>query len=317
MDWTVCSRETERDYTWDNSHASRSVSEYAQSFFAPAFEGSLTTSRFAVLLRCPGSLRGVMLCASVSTVRNDFRNRPIRTMVVLRAENAAESNLLAAFFAECLRKLDTKTLKEPLYDPNGPLAKAVESLYQTKTPDEFLAFCKSLKPVDGKECVPKNYRCANPRIQVAARKWLADVLPAAIAGDSPFLFALTDRLPTDVLASLGSMFDRGTVQIFSKATKAPEKLPEPASQKYRQAAAIGGAVLLVFLAVAIGTCSRGSRQDEVKPPTDGGTNTPTSRQDPVGLISPTANNSPTQEAVVTNSIKAVSSKTEKRKTEDE
>ena len=97
MDWTVCSRETERDYTWDNTHASHPVAEYARGHFAPGFEGSLTTSRFAALLRCPGSPQGVMLCVSVSTDRMDFRHRPIRTMAFLRAENPDEEQLLVSF----------------------------------------------------------------------------------------------------------------------------------------------------------------------------------------------------------------------------
>lgn len=298
MDYTVFSRETERDYTWDNSHASRLLAECAQERFAPAFEGSLTTSRFAAFLRSAESLDCVILCVSVSTKHIDFRHRPIRTMAFLRAENSDEAKLLAAFFAECLRKPD----KETLYNLESKITQAVESLYQTKKPDEFLTFCKSLKPADGKECFPENYRCANPRDHVAARKWLADALPAAIAGDFQFLFVLTDRLPTDVLASLGSMFDRGIVQIFSEAITTVEKLPEPAPQKYVRAAAIGGAVLLAILVAAIGICSRGSRQGEAKPPTDetgGGTGMSTNRKDFVEMP-PATTNSPTQETTVTN-----------------
>lgn len=258
MDWTVCSRETERDYTWDNTQASHPVAQYAQGRFAPGFEGSLTTSRFAALLRCPGSPRGVMLSASVSTERNDFRYRPIRTMVVLRAENPDEEKLLASFFAEILRKKDEETLRAP----ESGIAKAVESLYQTKKTDEFLAFCKSLKPVYGKGGAPEN-RWAIPRNDEGERKSLADALPAAIAGDSPFLFALTDRLPTDVLASLGSMFDRETVWIFSEATTSKEPIPEP-PQKYGRAATIGGVVVLsiLFVAAIDGSCLRRNDDDE-------------------------------------------------------
>lgn len=258
MDWTVCSRETERDYTWDTTHAGPVSAKNAQRFFAPAFEGSITRSRFAALLRSPNSPPGVILCVSVSTNRRDFSRTPIRTLTVLRAETPEETGLLATFFAECLRKPD----KETLYNPESKITQAVESLYQTKKPDEFLTFCKSLKPADGKECFPENYRCANPRDHVAARKWLADALPAAIVGDSQFLFVLTDRLPTDVLASLGSMFDRGIVQIFSKAITTVEKLPEPASQKYVRSAAIGGAVLFAILVAAIVPCSKPDGKDK-------------------------------------------------------
>ena len=213
MDYTVCSRETERDYTWDNAHASSSLASFARDTLAPAFEGSLTTSRFAAFLRCPGSPNGVILGVSVSTERVDFRHRPIRTMAFLRAENPDEEKLLASFFAEILRKKDEETL----YNRESDVAKAVESLYQTKKKDEFLAFCKSLKPVDGKGVAPED-RCAFSRDNATERNLLIDILPAAITGNSSCLFAITDRRWTDVLVSLGSMFDRGTIRIFSKAT---------------------------------------------------------------------------------------------------
>jgi len=299
MEVTFCTREFERDYYWNTDCASPSLSENARQVFAPAFEGSLTTSRFVALFRCPNSSGSVILCLSVATARKDFIGTPIRTLAVLCAETSEETDLLARFFAECLCKPD----KETLYNARSGVANAVESLYRTKKLDEFLAFCKSLKPGDGKECFPKNYRCANPRGQMPARKWLADALPAAIAGYSPFLFALTDRLPTDVLASLGSMFDRGTVKIFSEVTKEPKGLPEPASQKHHRAAAIGGAVLLVLIVAAIGTCSRGGRKGEAKPPTDetgGGTGMSTNRKDFVEMHAPATTNSPTQETTVTN-----------------
>ena len=246
MDRTVCSRELERDYTWDNSHASHPIAESAQGIFTPAFEGALTTSRFAALLRCPDSPQGVMLGVSVSTARKDFRNRPIHTMVFLRAETPEESNSLVAFFAECLRKPDNETLCYA----NSPLAKAVESLYQTKTPDEFIAFCKSLPKVEAKGSSLLQ-RLAIPRDSMGDRKKVADALTSLIADGSPFLLVLTDRLPTDVLDSLGTMFERGVIRIFSKEVDHTEKLPEPASQKYVRAAAIGGAVILAFLVAAV------------------------------------------------------------------
>ncbi len=252
MDWTVCSRELERDYTWDNSHASHSVAEFAQGVFASAFEGALTTSRIAALLRCPNSPQGVMLGVSVSTARKDFRNRPIRTMAFLRATDSNEAGLLAAFFAASLREPDAKTL----YDSDSPFAQAVESLYQTKTPDGFIEFCKGLPKSDGGG-VPLSQRQAIPRDDMVGRKTAAEALPSLIDGDAPFLVALTDRTPMDVLGSLGSKFDHVTVRIFSKAVASPETLQEPASQKYFWAAAIGGLILLVLLAVAIGSCARG------------------------------------------------------------
>ncbi len=254
MNWTVCSRETERDYTWDNAHASPPLPEYAQELFSLAFEGSLTTSRFSTIFRSPGALLGITLGVSVSTPRKDFRKRPIRTMAFLQAENPDEANLLTAVFAECLRKRDEETL----YDPESSIAKAVESLYQTKNADEFVRSGKKmLLTVGGNGSAPQK-RVAFPRNDMEERQSLANALPTASAGDSPFLFVLTDRLPTDVLGSLGSMFDHAIVRIFSKATTKAEKLPEPASQKNRWAAAIGGIVLLALLALlvaAIRSCS--------------------------------------------------------------
>lgn len=258
MDWTVCSRELERDYTWDNSHASHPVAESAQRIFAPAFEGSLTTSRFAALLRCPGSPLGMMLGVSVYTVRKDFRNRPIRTMAFLRAETPEEANLLAAFFAECLRKPDEETL----YDADSPLAKAVESLYQTKKLDEFIAFCKTLPairrwtpPVPRNErnevsssmfftqgiiCplepkskepeppdfeVPLTGRSMRPRSEMAARERTAGKLGAIIGSGTPFLVTLTDRVAEDVMKSLGPDWARTPVRIFSKQAASLRTIP--------------------------------------------------------------------------------------------
>ena len=140
MDWTVCSRETERDYTWDDTHASHLVSEYVQQFFAPAFEGSVTNSRFVTLLRCPNPLKGIILSVSASTDRRDLRHTSIRTIAVLRAETPEETDLLVRFFAECLRKED----KETLYNAESGVAKAVESLYKTKKLDDFMQFCRIL-----------------------------------------------------------------------------------------------------------------------------------------------------------------------------
>ena len=308
MDYSVYSREFEHDYAWDNSHASDLLAEYAQEKFAPAFEGSLTTSRFTALLRCAGSPHGVIMCVSTSTTRMDNRHRPIRTMAFIRAENPDEERILAAFFAECLRNRDEETL----YNTDSGVAKAVESLCRTKNADEFVQFCKALQPVSGNGSAPKK-RFAFPRSKDEGereRQALANALSTVIAGDSPFLFALTDRSHTDVLGSLGSMFDHALVRIFSEAVDHCEYIPEPGSQKYRYAAAIGGAVILVLLVAAIQTCSRGSRQEEAKlnPPdgeTVGGTNTNrqgvgTSRQVFGRIVTPASTNVPTKGAAVTN-----------------
>lgn len=258
MDYTVCSRETERDYTWDDAHASSSLASLARDTLAPAFEGSLTTSRFATLLRCSGSPSGVILGISVSTKRIDFRNRPIRTMAFLRAENPDAEKLLASFFSECLFKSDAKTL----YDAESAVAKAVESLYQTKMADEFIRFCRSLPAANGSGPKPVG-RWAIPRGYAGARRDMAESIPALVDGDKPFLVALTDRLPTDVFASLGSMFDRGPVWIFSKATTAEEPIPGGPLNTRAVAAAIGGTILLALLVAAIGgPCSRRSGDGE-------------------------------------------------------
>ena len=347
MDWTVCSRETERDYTWDNTHASHLLPEYAQGHFSPAFEGSLTTSRVATLFRCHGVLSGVVLGVSVDTLRKDFRNRPIRTMAFLRAENDDEAKLLAAFFSECLRKSDAETI----YKAESDIAKAVESLYQTKKLDDFMQFCRSLPTVNGGG-VKLADRWAIRRDKTAPRSALVESLPALIADNKPFLLALTDRLPTDVLGSLGSMFDRAVVRIFSKAITTDEKLPEPASQKHRRAAAIGGTALLVLLVAAIGTFFRGGRNCEANPRgggPDGGSGMSTNREYIVEMVvsaftkvikeltpktaqtnvlqssqhdsgdpvTSAITNAPPHEVAVTNSIKAATTKTGKRKTENE
>lgn len=225
MDYTICSRETERDYTWDNTHASHPVEEYARGFFAPAFEGSLTTSRFAALLRCPGSPRGVMLCVSVSTARRDFRHRPIRTMAFLRAETEQETGLLSAFFAECLRTPENATL----YDAESPLARAVESIYQTKELEEFTRFCQSLPQVGVRQAVVTGQR-EIPRKEEAARQALAKSLTSLVEGYKSFLAVLTDRESAAVLESLGSLFDHGIVRIFSGAVSMARELPEKGGQ---------------------------------------------------------------------------------------
>ena len=263
MDRAVCSRETERDYTWDNTHASPVLAEYAQKFFAPAFEGSITRSRFAALLRNPNSPQGVILCVSVSTNRRDFSRTPIRTLAVLRAEKPEEANLLASFFAECLRKPDAETL----YAAESKIAKAVESLYQTKKPEDFLRYCRSL-PTANDNGATQIGRREIPRDDSSSRQEMAESLPALIGSGSPFLVALTDRLPSDVLASLEAMFDHAIVHIFSKAVTAKAPLPGGVPNTRAIAAAIGGAVILVLLVAAGRSCGKAGGGSEP----GGGTN---------------------------------------------
>lgn len=339
MDWTVCSRETERDYSWDN-HAPHVVAEFARGVLAPAFEGSLTTSRFAALLRQPDSPMSVMLCVSVSTARKDFRHRPIRTMAFLRASDSNEAGLLAAFFAACLREPDAKTL----YDSDSPLAQAVESLYQEKTPDRFIEFCKGLPKSDGGG-VPFSQRQAIPRDDLVDRKTSADALPSLIGEDAPFLVALTDRTPMDVLGSLGPVFGHATVRIFSKAVTSPEALREPDSQKNFRAAAIGVVVFLAILAAAIiglgskgdgdgagdnsagvekrASCDPPGKLDPVGPGQTAATNVPTQaqgqeemvtntppiRSDPDKSVSSATTNASPQVATGTKKLKATSTRT--------
>jgi hypothetical protein len=249
MDYSICSRETERDYTWDNTHASHPVEEYARGFFAPAFEGSMTTSRFAALLRCPGSPDGVMLCISVSTPRRDFRHRPIRTMAFLRAETEQETDLLSAFFAECLRT-------ETLDDEESPLARAVESIYQTKGLEEFTRFCQSLPQMERHKGVPPTGRYELPRNGTADRQALSESLSAFVEGDKPFLAVLTDREPSAVLESLGSLFDHGTVRIFSKEVSEKKKLPEKGGpKKYWIGGGLGITAALCGILLAVHTYS--------------------------------------------------------------
>lgn len=247
MDYTVYSRETERDYSWDNTHASHPVAECARGIFFPAFESSLPTSQFVALLRCPGSPQGVMLCVSVSTPRRDFRHRPIRTMAFLRAETEQETDLLSAFFAECLRT-------ETLDDEESPLARAVESIYQTKGLEEFTRFCQSLPQVERHKGVPPPGRYELPRNGTADRQALSESLSALVEGDKPFLAVLTDREPAAVLESLGSLFDHGTVRIFSKEVSEKKKLPEKGGQT---TPFLGGKTLLLAGMAALLAVSAG------------------------------------------------------------
>lgn len=251
MEYTICTREFERDYFWDNAHASPELAETARSDFFPAFEGSMTTSRFAALLRRPGSPEEVVLCVSVSTDRKDFRHRPIRTMAFLQAEKEPERNWLSSFFAECLCHPD----KETLYNASSPLAKAVESLYQTHGTEEFEKFCQSL-PVangDGKALVGNE---AIPRADPVARKEIAATLPATLRGTPPFLLVLTDREPAAVLESLGTLFGPGTVRIFSKAVSEAKELPEKGGQKkYWIGGGLGITVAFCCILLAVHTYS--------------------------------------------------------------
>lgn len=245
MEYTICTREFERDYFWDNTHASSKLAEPARSVFFPAFEGSMTTSRFSAFLRRPGSAEEVLLCVSVSTDRKDFRHRPIRTMAFLLAESVEEANLLAAFFAECLRKPD----KETLYDAESPVARAVEGLYQTKGLEEFTEFCRSLPPVEMHGGEPSGRR-EFPRNGTADRETLAKSLSALVEGDKPFLLVITDREPTAVLESLGTLFDDGTVRIFSKEVSEAKELPEKEGPKKNFFdGRIGGLLLAAVMAV--------------------------------------------------------------------
>ena len=253
MDYSVLSREFTRDYTWDNSHASNSVAEYAREFFAPAFEGACTSSRFVTFLRAPDQPLGVMLSISVSTKRKDFSHSPIRTMAFLRAETPEESNLLVAFFTECLRKPDKNTL----YNAESDVARAIESLYQTKKPDDLLRYCRSLPAANGSGVKPTG-RWAIPRDDADARSEMAESLPALIGSASPFLIALTDRMPSDVLASLESMFEHAIVHIFSKAVSTKASIPGGGPNTRAIAATIGGAALLATLIIAAGRpCRKG------------------------------------------------------------
>ena len=353
MKIAVKTRESKRenDYDWNDYFPSNSDVITEATRFVRALEGSDVDRRFAAFVRSQTDAAPAVVI-SVSTRRRDDvggpgRGRPIRTMAFLRAEKRDETDLLAAFFAECLRKSDAETI----YKAESDIAKAVESLYQTKKLDDFMQFCRSLPTVNGGG-VKQADRWAIRRDKTAPRSALVESLPALIADNKPFLLALTDRLPTDVLGSLGSMFDRAVVRIFSKAITTDEKLPEPASQKHRRAAAIGGAVLLVLIAAAIGTFFRGGRNCEANPRgggPDGGSGMSTNREYIVEMVvsaftkvikeltpktaqtnvlqssqhdsgdpvTSAITNAPPHEVAVTNSIKAATTKTGKRKTENE
>lgn len=250
--------EHEFDYDWEDYFPSDKVLSVEAAKIHRALEGAYVDGRFATIMRSSVDAR-VTLGVSVSTNRSDSPGRPIRTIAFFRAPDPSEASLLARFFAECLRNSDKETLEEA----NAPLAKAVESLYQTKEADGFIEFCRRL-PSLAMTNTPLAGRLAIPRNNVDCRKEVADVLPSLVGSSEPFLIALTDRAPTDVLAALGPMFDNAVVRIFSKATTEVVSLTPPhedtsegGMQKYVRAAAIGGAVILAVLVAAIGSCSRG------------------------------------------------------------
>ena len=253
----VKTREFKRDldYDWEDYFPSEKVLLGEAGKLHRALEGGDVDSRFVTLVRSPDSPSQILLGVSVSTSRNDAVGRPIRTMAFLRAEEPEEANLLAAFFAECLCKPDSETL----YNSKSGVARAVESLYQTKKPNDFKRFCERLTS-DTRSGSVTTGRWEIRRDDTAKRGELAQSLTATIEGGSPFLFALTDRLPTDVLGSLGTMFDKAVVRIFSEATPSPKPIPGPHAEggpsPRALAAAIGGIVLVGVLLVAAGRSCR-------------------------------------------------------------
>ncbi len=266
MKFGLITREFERDldYDWEDYFPSDKALLSEARKFHSALEGSYADDRFAALLRpCYGA---VTLCVSVSTNRRDSPGRPIRTIVVAQSGSPADSDLLIRFFAECLSRHDDETL----YKPESDVAKSVESLYQTKRPDEFIRYCKSLNPVGMARGTAKERRSAAfPRGDMDERSALVATLPALLDGGSPFLFAIVERQPDDVLEALGSMFDKAEIGIFSQAVAKPQELRPHSmaaegtnSQKYIRAAAIGGAVIIGILVAAIGSCSGDREGDE-------------------------------------------------------
>lgn len=259
MEYAINSREFESDYKWSSELASSSIVDLARSKFAPAFEGMHSSGRCAVLMRSSQLNGDVMLYVTVSTGRKDFRNRPISTSALLRAENDDEARLLGAFFSECLNKSD----EDMLYNSESKLSKAVESIYQTKHADEFLKLCKSLNIQDGVDILDKE-RIAFPRYNMIEREVLSKFMLAIMKRPTSFLFALVDREPKAVLKSLDSIFDKAVVRIFSKAINEVQELDvfqpaisEGASQKYFTAAAIGGVLVFALAIVAVLGSSRG------------------------------------------------------------
>lgn len=246
MKYAFCSREFERDYAWEHAWASDALARQARSSFVPAFEGGLTTSRFAVLLRHPEVSPHVVLGVSVSTSRIDFRNRPIRTLAFLEAESPTEEASLLAVFADCLAKPDSQTVQ----DAASPLAKAVESFYQTKKPDAFLAYAASLSAPVADGVSPKG-RVASPRTDYAARNESTRSLAALVRKGVPFLVAIVGRTPQDMLKSLNPLFARGVVCVFSELVNSRISLGDDREQmqKYLRAAAIVIGAFLLIVAV--------------------------------------------------------------------
>lgn len=266
MDFVVCSREYEKDYTWDCAHASPGLAEWARNSVGPTFEGSLTTSRYSALLRRPNDNGCVILAVSVSTERSDFRHRPIRTMAILRAETPKEISLLSAFFIECLQKNDNETL----YNPNSSIAKAVESIYQEKSIHVFLEYCRTLSNLTGKTCkLTGNW--AVPRDNFQERKKLSESIPFLLSKNHSIIIAITDRNPEDVTKVMNDLGRKSIVWVFSKATSEISQIPYPMKggvlEKHRLAAAIGIALVIIVISITAATskgCSTSSPKDEVR-----------------------------------------------------
>lgn len=211
--------EHDSDYDWDEYFPSDKTLSAEAAKLHRALEGVYVDGRFFALWRQPTGV-GLTLGVSVSTNRLDAPGRPIRTIAFLRATDADEAVMLAKFFEECLCKSDAETLSKA----DSSFAKAVESLYQTKKPDSFIAYAQGLPPLkETGDSLEGHW--AIPRGNETMRLEIAGALPSLLRENASFLLALTDREPETVLSSLGETLGKTkTIRILSSKTTNPVEL---------------------------------------------------------------------------------------------
>ena len=254
--------EHDSDYDWDEYFPSDKTLSPDAARLHRALEGVYVDGRFAALWRqSPGV--GVTLGVSVSTNRLDAPGRPIRTIAFLRATDADETVMLAKFFEECLCKSDAETLSKA----DSPFAKAVESLYQTKKPDAFVAYAKGLPPLkENGDSLEGHWGI--PRRSEAVRLEIAGALPLLLRESASFLLALTDREPETVLSSLGETLGKTkTIRILSSKTTSPVELETggPKKKLVGRAGVVAGLCILAAVFIYAGWVASGGSGTDSPP----------------------------------------------------
>lgn len=245
------------------------------------------------------------------TNKEDSRGRQIFIHAALQAENSKEILDLVGFVASLLAREEELLPKWTSFFSEVFDKGIVGAFPDTSHPI----------PLASQESIG---RFVYPRKDASSRDSIARRLGSGVNLTMPLAVGTTGRGGKGIFERVCRSEKQWQTAFFSSTCSAKEELQvaeEPPSEigpnTRAVAAAIGGAVLLVLIVAAIGPCS-GGRRDEVKTQTSGGTNAPASLQVSVGPVTSAVTNTLQQiEAVETNSIKAVSPRTEKRKTENE